>query len=200
MNMSSRDLILQSIRAHRLTPQPLPETAGPWIVYDDPLAQFCKTLEFVGGKCEPVSDLAAADAHLRSLPVWQAAKKTISHAPGVGQTNVDLAAINDPHQLEDIDFAVIEGEFAIAENAAVWVWGHKLIHRTLPFITQHLAIVFRRSDLLHNMPQGYERLEFKNPGFGVFISGPSKTADIEQSLVIGAHGARSLTVYCVEKM
>jgi L-lactate dehydrogenase complex protein LldG len=195
--MSSRDLILNSIRAHKLVPQPLPETTGPWIVYDDPLAQFTKMLDFVGGQCQPVEDLAAADQHLRAQPQWRLAAKTISHVAGVGETNVDLSTITDPHQLEDIDFAVIEGEFAIAENAAVWVWGHKMVHRTLPFITQHLAIVFRRSELLHNMPQGYERLQFNEPGFGVFISGPSKTADIEQSLVIGAHGARSLTVYCV---
>jgi L-lactate dehydrogenase complex protein LldG len=34
--------------------------------------------------------------------------------------------------------------------------------------------------------------------YGLFIAGPSKTADIEQALVIGAHGARSCTVFVVD--
>ena len=41
------------------------------------------------------------------------------------------------------------------------------------------------------------RLRFEEPGFGLFISGPSKTADIELALVIGAHGARSTMVFLV---
>jgi L-lactate dehydrogenase complex protein LldG len=44
------------------------------------------------------------------------------------------------------------------------------------------------------MHAAYEELGKVKSSFGLFLSGPSKTADIEQSLVIGAHGARSLTV------
>ena len=58
-------------------------------------------------------------------------------------------------------------------------------------------LVVRAEDVIHNMHQAYERLEFREAGFGTFIAGPSKTADVEQSLVIGAHGPRSQTVFVV---
>ena len=60
-----------------------------------------------------------------------------------------------------------------------------------------MALVVNREDLVWNMHQAYKRLELDRPGYGVFISGPSKTADIEQSLVIGAHGSRSMTLFLV---
>jgi L-lactate dehydrogenase complex protein LldG len=47
------------------------------------------------------------------------------------------------------------------------------------------------------MHQAYEQISSADYGFGVFLAGPSKTADIEQSLVLGAHGARGLVVFLV---
>ena len=90
------------------------------------------------------------------------------------------------------------GEFAVAENGAVWVPDQRMKHRVASFITQHLALIVPGDQIVHNMHQAYDRLNFEATGFGVFISGPSKTADIEPSLVIGAHGARSLTVFLLD--
>lgn len=67
--------------------------------------------------------------------------------------------------------------------------------RILPFVCQHLAIVLDSKDLVGNMHEAYGKIKPGSIGFGVFIAGPSKTADIEQSLVIGAHGPRSLTIF-----
>ncbi len=69
-------------------------------------------------------------------------------------------------------------------------------YRAAPFITQHLVLALEADAIVWNMHQAYADLEAE--GFGVFIAGPSKTADIEQSLVIGAHGARSLVVMLLE--
>jgi L-lactate dehydrogenase complex protein LldG len=80
----------------------------------------------------------------------------------------------------------------------VWVTDEGVPHRAIYFIAQHVALVVPASRVVHNMHEAYERLRFERAGYGCFISGPSKTADIEQSLVIGAHGARSLTVILVD--
>jgi L-lactate dehydrogenase complex protein LldG len=97
------------------------------------------------------------------------------------------------------DFVVLAGELAVAENGAVWVSGAGVSHRVLYFLSQHLALVVPASTVVHNMHEAYARLKIGQSPFGTFISGPSKTADIEQALVIGAHGARSLTVFLVEQ-
>lgn len=45
------------------------------------------------------------------------------------------------------------------------------------------------------MLDAYPHIQNTEYGYGVFTVGPSKTADTKQSLVIGAHGARSLTIF-----
>jgi L-lactate dehydrogenase complex protein LldG len=192
---SSRDKIMTALKSVVLEKQPLPEVTGDWIRYDDPWANFSTVLTAVGGTCVFCEDQQDFLAKLNANPLFTTSNKTVSLVAGVPSRNCQIEQVTDPHELEGVEFSVVPGEFAIAENAAVWVVGSKLVHRSLPFLTQHKAIVVSRSDILHNMHEAYSRAEMKNERFGVFISGPSKTADIEQSLVIGAHGARSLTVY-----
>jgi L-lactate dehydrogenase complex protein LldG len=196
--MSSRDEILSAIRKRLPESASLPDLAGPWIQYPDPIAQFASVLEMIGGRCVRVPSLAAINAELDSLPAYAAAKQTVSTIPGVGTSTVDLNTIVDPHVLEDIDFAILPGQFGVAENAAVWVNEEAVKHRVIYFLCQHLSLVIRAADVLHNMHEAYERLTFEGPRFGGFIAGPSKTADIEQSLVIGAHGPRSMTIFVVD--
>ena len=195
--MTGKAAILAAIRKHPLPPRPLPDLSQAWIEYDDRSRQYAVAVESVGGRCLFVESPAAVNAALEDLPAYREAKKSVSLVEGIGGSNVDLNAIADPHELEDLDFAILGGQFAVAENGAVWFTDAGLKHRAVPFITQHLALVVPAGEIVDNMHQAYERLSFEERGFGVFISGPSKTADIEQSLVIGAHGPRSLTVFCV---
>ena len=106
----------------------------------------------------------------------------------------NLVIPDDAHQLADLDVAIISGQFGVAENAAIWLEERDMGLRALPFITEHLVIVLEKDQLVSNMHEAYERIGKGASGFGLFIAGPSKTADIEQSLVIGAHGAKSLRV------
>lgn len=191
---SSRDAILAAVRRCQVQPAEHPDTFRQGIVYPDRAAQFGESLSTVGGRLIIAEDASSAHMQLADLPVVINATKICSLFPAVIEPNVDLDAVDDPHELESIDLAVLPGELAVAENAAVWFSGVRLHHRVLPFITQHLILIVPAGNVLNNMHEAYERLQFQETGFGVFISGPSKTADIEQSLVIGAHGPRSLVV------
>jgi L-lactate dehydrogenase complex protein LldG len=194
--MSSKADILAAIRQHPVPPAELPSLARDWIEYPDKQQQFTEVLTAIGAKVVAAPDIAAVQADLLQHDLYASAKQIASLVPGIAG-NVNLNGIDDPHQLETIDFAVLPGEFAVAENGAVWVTDERVKHRALYFICQHLAFVVPRDQIMNNMHEAYERLSFGQRRFGVFISGPSKTADIEQSLVIGAHGPRSTVVYLV---
>ena len=196
--MSTRESILSAIRRPTWVSQPRPPLDEPWTRYENLPDQFIRSLQAVGGQAHHVPDPAAIQSRLAELPAYQNAVLRCSVVPGVGESNVDLASIEDPHQLAQVDFAILPGEFAVAENAAVWVTNRHVRHQAVYFVIQHLALVVPVDQLVHNMHQAYARLSFDRPGFGCFISGPSKTADIEQSLVIGAHGPRSLTVFLTD--
>ncbi|OGU07057.1 MAG: hypothetical protein A2W29_11600 [Gemmatimonadetes bacterium RBG_16_66_8] len=104
---------------------------------------------------------------------------------------------DDPHALAALEVLVCQGVVGVAENGAVWLPQSRVVHRAAPFLTQHLVIVLDSGAIVGNMHEAYARIRVDEEAFGVFVAGPSKTADIEQILVIGAHGPRSLTVLLV---
>lgn len=194
---TSREQILEALRAH---PQPvaaLPELKGIGLQYSDLREQFAKSVAEVAGRCVRVANRAAINDELARLPEFASARRILSLVPGVERSNVNLAAVSDVHQLADLDFCVLAGELGVAENGAVWIRENGSPHRAAWFLAQHLALVLAGSAIVSTMHEAYERLKVGGAGFGVFISGPSKTADIEQALVIGAQGPRSCTVLVV---
>lgn len=196
--MPSRTQILAALRAAAPPAVSLPPLPTVGQRFEDPAAHFAQVLQSVGGRCERLPSMDAVKAAVASLPVVLQASKVASLVPEAHPGNVGLAGIEDPHALADVDVALLRGEFAVAENGAVWVSAAALGRRqALPFIAQHLVLVVEPLEVLHTMHEAYAGLRFDGPGFGLFISGPSKTADIEQALVIGAHGARSTVVYLV---
>jgi L-lactate dehydrogenase complex protein LldG len=195
--VNSRDAILASLRRNAPPVAPLPKAPAA-ITYADPERQFADAFSSVGGKFVRVAGLAEVDTELGKFESYTQAHRIASLIPGVGRANVDLAALKHPHELEGLDFAIIAGEFGVAENGAVWVPGSNLgPHRAVFVVTQHLVLVVPAGQIVHNMQEAYTRIRFERPGFGLFISGPSKTADIEQALVMGAHGARSCSLFLV---
>lgn len=193
--MGSREAMLAALRRACPDAVPVPELTGLGVQFADPVEQFGQALAAVAGVCVRAADRAAAHRALAELPVYRSARQVVSLVDGVGRSDVDLAAIRDPRELQDLDLAILPGELAVAENGAVWVDGAGLPHAALFVIAQHLALVVDASAVVNDMHEAYARLAARPAGYGTFISGPSKTADIEQALVIGAHGARSATVF-----
>ena len=204
--MSSKSEILAAIRSQLQQAVELPNLDEDWITYASPLEQFRESLAAVGGDAVVVDNVEELNRRLAGIESYSRAKKTVSLVDGVGSPTVDFDAIQDPHELEDVEFAVLPGEFGVAENAAVWITDANVKHRVVYFLSQHLALVLPSNAIVNNMHEAYIRIEadaefsLDKPCFKAFISGPSKTADIEQSLVIGAHGARSLTVFLVNDL
>jgi L-lactate dehydrogenase complex protein LldG len=192
----ARDEILGALRAAAPAEVRLPDLGALEATrYPDLRKRFAESVAEVGGRC--ILARGSLQEELAKLPEYTAAKKVVSLVPGVARANVDLEAVADPHQLRDVDFCVLGADLGVAENGAVWITEHGGKNRAVAFLTQHLAIVVRGETLVHNLHEAYAKAAIPSPGFALFLSGPSKTADIEQSLVIGAHGARSCVVVVV---
>jgi L-lactate dehydrogenase complex protein LldG len=194
----SRDLILQEICSSKLMKTSLPEIDIRQFSADSDLRDtFARNVEAVGGKSISVSDEKEILENIQNL--FPDAKEIISLVKGVGIGSIDINKISTAQELDKLDLCVIGGQFGVAENGAVWISDGNFDHRAIPFIASHVVIVLDEEDIVENMHEACQRIAGFNDGYGVFVSGPSKTADIEQSLVIGAQGPMSLTVFVVNR-
>jgi L-lactate dehydrogenase complex protein LldG len=188
----TREKILQSI-ADAISDGPsLPVIEQTNTGMGDTVQKFIAMVAAVGGKVVDVGELTKLKEDVYSS---YHAVKIISTIPQLPWYSENIS--DDPHSFEDVELAILKGHLGVAENGAVWLTDVMMGDRAIPFIVQHLALVVAKNSIVPTLYEAYEKIGSLQYDFGVFIAGPSKTADIEQSLVFGAHGPKSLTVYLI---
>ena len=193
---SARDAILHAVRTARPAHTPLPDVGA--IIRSFPratgnlVARFTAAAQAAGAHAVEVTDRLAP----MIAEVAPHAKRILSTISGIPGT-VDIP--EDPHLLADLDLLVCEAVFGVAENGAVWLPVSRVGSRAAPFLATSVAVLLDRDAIVADLHDAYARLGLGAESFGVLVAGPSKTADIEQSLVIGAHGPKELTVLLVDR-
>jgi len=196
---NTRESVLSALRRNVREKYDMPDFGQlKPITFADPVAEYIKkTTTTAGAKLLEMQP--GDDINLKVREAYPDAASVASNIAGVSASvNPDTATVEE---LEKVDVGVIEGKIGVAENACVWV-PQQMKEKAVCFASQRLVVVLRRSAIVNNMHEAYDRIAssteyFQQYKFGTFISGPSKTADIESALVYGAQAARALTVVLV---
>lgn len=192
--MSTRNEFISRLKKETPASYDMPEINLIPISYTDLVSQFIEISQFVGGKAVELKEGEDINTLISSL--YPDANVIASNLPDITIATVNPDKPDDPHQLDNLDLSVIEGEIGVAENGCVWI-PQQVRQKVIYFISEYLVIILDKRKLVATMHDAYKQIADNEYTFGVFISGPSKTADIEQALVVGAHGARGVTVILI---
>ena len=192
--MSNKEDILKRYRANVREKYDMPDLSDiNAITYPDPLVQFIKMTESVGGHVIEVKEGQDINTLVKGL--YPDAKEIASNLPEITIATRNPDTVGQASDLNGTEVGIIRGQFGVAENACVWI-PQQMKEKAVCFISENLVILLPKSQIVNNMHEAYKRIEFDKEydGYGTFISGPSKTADIAQVLVMGAQAARSATI------
>ena len=200
--MSSKEDILKKYRANVRERFDMPDLSDiQAITYPDPLLQFMNMTKSVGGNAIEVE--AGRDINELIRELYPDAKEIASNLPEITIATRNPDEVGRARDLNGTDVGIVRGMFGVAENGCVWI-PQQMKEKAVCFISENLVILLPKTQIVNNMHEAYQRLTkhdehsgvdfFDQYGYGTFISGPSKTADIAQVLVMGAQAARSATI------
>jgi L-lactate dehydrogenase complex protein LldG len=195
--MNSRDKILSAVKPNQPSFVDAPDVTGLLISHSDKSTnKFIASLQTIGGHAKAVTNFEEIKQSIKyQFPESKRIVSTFNELKDIAEIYCNTDTIESAH---DIDIAILSAHFGVAENGAVWLTEDIICDRVLPFICQHLIVIIKTENIVANMHEAYQLIGNRDYGFSIFIAGPSKTADIEQSLVLGAHGPISMTVFVLE--
>lgn len=190
-----KEELLQKLRSNTREQYDMPADDVQGITYADTVAQFIEMSQAVGANVVEAAPGDKLDDIIRKA--YPDAKVVASNLPEVKMATLNPDTVADAQALNGTDVGVVSGQIGVAENGCVWI-PQSMKQKAVCFICEYLVIVLPKSGIVNNMHEAYARIEMPATGLGLFISGPSKTADIEQALVMGAQAARGVTVVITE--
>jgi L-lactate dehydrogenase complex protein LldG len=198
--VSGRDEILARVRAassHR-APHPGAHPAPPLAATPE---AFRSALVTAGGELEgPLGLALLGEAATRRVAAWAPTGRVVATSratsllgPGPWETADSDAP---PEGFADVALALATGRLAVAENGAVAILGTDVPERSLLHLAERLVLLVPATGLVPDLHSAFRALpeDALDAHHLTWIAGPSKTADIEQTLVHGAHGPRALAV------
>jgi L-lactate dehydrogenase complex protein LldG len=199
--MSARERILARVRAAATHDAPAPARFVPAPRRSD-FAAFAEMLAAAGG--EPSGPFSRGELGARvseRCRAWAGGGRMLASAAarallGPGPWR-EIPADAAPRDFADVAVAIFCGAFGVAENGAVGLDGREAAPRVLPVLCERLILLVDARRIVPDMHAAFEALPdgaLLQHHF-TFVAGPSKTADIEGALVLGAHGPRELAVF-----
>jgi L-lactate dehydrogenase complex protein LldG len=224
--MSERENILARIQEALSVPAPRPGQPEHSVAHTADLKQIQTWLPKVGETFEARLDLfrrnaaaLKADFHfvqnreqlaellvgLRDTEHWEKAGSHSGQLTNFVTERLGLPLCTtdggyDVADLESCSVGITECDALIAQTGSVLVTNRSAGGRALSVLPPHHVVLAHREQLVADLPEAFALLKKlyapKYPSFISFITGPSRTGDIERILVLGAHGPRKLTIVC----
>ena len=209
-----KEEFLNKLRKNTHVQYDMPEMNIKGIQYEDTLRQFIEMSKSVGAqviddapKGSDLNDLARlaypdAEVFASNLPEINVEMLKVNACGECNPAKVELRnpdTVAEANDLNGVEVGIVRGAIGVAENGCIWI-PQTMKEKAVLFISEYLVIFVDKKNIVNNMHEAYARIKMDSKyNFGTFVSGPSKTADIEQALVMGAQAARGVTVVLVDE-